>query len=161
MQTFLPYASFRKSAQCLDYRRLGKQRVECKQILLALGVDVGQHRGQILLNGWGNHPAVRMWRDHEWCLLDYAQAMCCEWRRRGYKDTLLPQFEEASHRWLLHSPSEFDQLRASPNWLGYEALHASHRSNLLRKNREWYGQFGWNEPADLQYFWPSHAEVAV
>jgi hypothetical protein len=26
MQTFLPYPSFVKSAKCLDYRRLGKQR---------------------------------------------------------------------------------------------------------------------------------------
>ena len=33
MQTFLPYPDFVKSAQCLDYRRLGKQRVEAKQIL--------------------------------------------------------------------------------------------------------------------------------
>lgn len=28
MQTFLPYPDFKKSAQCLDYRRLGKQRVD-------------------------------------------------------------------------------------------------------------------------------------
>ena len=28
MQTFLPYKDFGKTAKCLDYRRLGKQRVE-------------------------------------------------------------------------------------------------------------------------------------
>lgn len=160
MQTFLPYPSFRESARCLDYRRLGKQRVECKQILLALGVDVGEHRGQILLNGWGNHPAVRMWKGHEWCLLDYAQAICCEWRRRGYKDSLLPQFEASSHRWLRHG-EYFQPLRSSPNWIGYDAFHASHRSNLLRKNRQHYGQFCWSEPADLPYVWPVEKEVAA
>ena len=32
MQTFLPYSDFIKSAKCLDYRRLGKQRVEAWQI---------------------------------------------------------------------------------------------------------------------------------
>ena len=33
MQTFLPYPDFKQSAACLDYRRLGKQRVEGVQIL--------------------------------------------------------------------------------------------------------------------------------
>jgi hypothetical protein len=33
LQTFLPYADFVKTAKCLDYRRLGKQRVEAFQIL--------------------------------------------------------------------------------------------------------------------------------
>jgi hypothetical protein len=32
MQTFLPYEDFTLSAQVLDYRRLGKQRVEALQI---------------------------------------------------------------------------------------------------------------------------------
>lgn len=36
MQTFLPYADFSMSAKCLDYRRLGKQRVEAMQILNAI-----------------------------------------------------------------------------------------------------------------------------
>lgn len=33
MQTFLPYGSFIESAKCLDYGRLGKHRVEAKQII--------------------------------------------------------------------------------------------------------------------------------
>ena len=36
MQTFLPYEDFTKTAQCLDYKRLGKQRVEAYQILRIL-----------------------------------------------------------------------------------------------------------------------------
>ena len=36
MQTFLPYADYTRTAKCLDRQRLGKQRVECKQILNAL-----------------------------------------------------------------------------------------------------------------------------
>ena len=49
MQTFLPYPDFVKSALVLDYRRLGKQRVEARQILdiivndkKALGVIIRQ-----------------------------------------------------------------------------------------------------------------------
>ena len=41
-----------------------------------------------------------------------------------------------------------------PVWFGYEPFHASHRSNLLRKNSEYYGQFGWEEKDDLPYLWP-------
>lgn len=42
MQTFLPYESYDDSAESLDYRRLGKQRVETLQILMTLlGVKVG------------------------------------------------------------------------------------------------------------------------
>jgi hypothetical protein len=41
-----------------------------------------------------------------------------------------------------------------PPWLGDERLHASHRSNLLRKDPEHYGQFEWTEPDDLPYWWP-------
>jgi len=36
MQTFLPYESFRESAKVLDWRRLGKQRVEGMQIINAI-----------------------------------------------------------------------------------------------------------------------------
>lgn len=146
MQTFLPYADFRESAKALDDKRLGKQRVECKQILRALGVYVaGVAKGK----GWVNHPAVRMWRGHEVALLQYAIACCQEWRRRGFEDTLLSQFRRAAIvAWLTRSHSW-------PAWLGDERLHASHRSNLLRKDEEHYSRFGWSEPADLPYVWPT------
>ena len=139
MQTFLPYASFNESAKCLDYRRLGKQRVECKQIYLAL-TDPSY--------GWQNHPAVKMWRGHEAALACYGYVICREWRVRGYNDSLFPWFE-----YKLSSVG----LAPAPDWLGDLALHASHRSNLLRKDPTWYGQFGWTESPDLEYVWPKAA----
>ena len=143
MQTFLPYDSFAESARCLDRQRLGKQRVECKQLLLALGVQVGEHKPTD--SSWANHPAAKMWRGCELALAHYAVMVCSEWRRRGYSDTLLDQFAA-----LLYS------LPAGPvpSWVGSDAFHASHRSNLLRKDRSWYGQFGWSEQDDLPYVWP-------
>jgi hypothetical protein len=152
MQTFLPYPSFRDSARCLDVKRLGKQRVECKQILLALGVPVGEHQPK--RSSWVNHPAARMWQGHEAILCEYAIAVCDEWIRRGYRDTLRPQFVVAHSSLLANS-----RWHSSPNWIGYDAFHASHRSNLLRKDCKHYGQFGWRETADLPYFWPTHEEV--
>lgn len=51
MQTFLPYPDFRATAKVLDRQRLGKQRVETKQILLAL-----ERPGTP--TGWGRHPQL-------------------------------------------------------------------------------------------------------
>ena len=54
MQTFLPYESFEKSAQTLDWRRLGKQRVEGMQIINAI---TGKKRKDGKpYKGWINHP---------------------------------------------------------------------------------------------------------
>ena len=79
MQTFLPELTFEASASALDYRRLGKQRVETYQILRTL---TGKS------DSWKNHPAVKMWRGYEKALCAYGLAICEEWRYvRGYKDT--------------------------------------------------------------------------
>lgn len=70
MQTFLPYPDITLSAAVLDYKRLGKQRVEAMQILNALAG---------LKRGWTNHPAVRMWRGYEDGLAAYHDACISEW----------------------------------------------------------------------------------
>jgi hypothetical protein len=140
MQTFLPSPSYEESARALDYRRLGKQRVETKQILLAMSKTSG---------GWVNHPATKMWRGYELELARYGLAMCQEWVRRGYKDTLRDFFADAIVKFE-------DDYRnpLPPPWLGDERIHASHRSNLLRKDREFYSQYGWAEDDSLPYVWP-------
>lgn len=141
MQTFLPYPSFRDSARVLDYRRLGKQRVEAKQILLALA------------NGgaWANHPATKMWRGYHFALAAYGVSICEEWIARGYNDSLLSFFYDNGHA--------SDEPCTLPPWLGTPAFHASHRSNLLRKDPEFYGKYGWTESPDLPYIWPEPAHA--
>lgn len=155
MQTFLPLPSFRDSARCLDDRRLGKQRVEAKQILIALGVPVGQHEGNPA-SRWKNHPAVKAWYGFERALAHYAIAVCDEWVARGFKDTLTQQFVEASE-WIRLTYADIapSSVAGLPEWLGLPEFHASHRSNLLRKLPEHYSRFGWSEPADLPYVWPA------
>jgi hypothetical protein len=148
MQTFLPYPSFGQSAKSLDYKRLGKQRVESKQILIALGCTVGEHEGNPT-SQWRNHPAVKMWRGHEFYLVDYSLAICAEWANRGYRDTLYSQFHQL---WV--NLACLRELWTPPSWLGEASLHASHRSNLLRKLPDHYSKFGWTEPDDLEYVWP-------
>lgn len=117
--------------RCLDYRRLGKQRVEAMQILNALA---GKSRG------WRRHPAVLMWRGYEPSLRMYLRCAILEWKRRGYVNTMrLPPLARCSRR--------------IPPWLRM-ALIRSHRSNLLRKDASYYGRFGWDVPPDLPYAWP-------
>jgi hypothetical protein len=134
MQTFLPFENFAASAMVLDNRRLGKQRVECKQIYLALTEKD---------YGWKSHPAVKMWRGYESTLALYGQYMCEEWILRGFDDSLKPWFAE---RVAVDNPR--------PPWLGDEQLHRSHRSNLLRKDVVFYRSYFPFEPRDLPYFWP-------
>ena len=66
MQTFLPYSSFTQTASTLGNKRLGKQRVEAKQIYLALTQEE---------YGWKTHPAVLMWKGYEQALAFYGWCM--------------------------------------------------------------------------------------
>lgn len=153
MQTFLPYPNFSDSAECLDNKRLGKQRVECKQLLLALGHAVGPHSPPAKPSGWSNHPAVKMWCGYETSLALYGIAVCVTWRARGYKDSLFVQFGELFAELV-------DKIGGTyPPWLGDDAFHRSHQSNLLRKDPVWYGQFGWAVGPELPYVWPITVEV--
>lgn len=143
MQTFLPYPDFAESARVLDRLRLGKQRVECLQILKAL---TDEHYG------WKDHPAVRMWKGHEGSLVKYAYAICDEWTRRGYKDTVrgkIAEYKKQIESWsgpLNEMP---------PRWLGTNAnVHSSHKAALLVKAPDHYSKFGWTEVPKLDYVWP-------
>lgn len=136
----MPEDTYVASARVLDTKRLGKQRVEAKQIFLSL-TDPEY--------GWKHHPAVKMWRGHEGSLLVYGMAVCREWTSRGHGDTLLEYF----HGEILNSSyAEHDSF---PPWIGDERFHEAHRSNLMRKDPEWYSQFYSHVPTDIPYFWPT------
>lgn len=134
MQTFLPYPNIKKSLQVLDSRRLGKQRVEAYQIL------------NIILNrtetkGWRNHPVVKMWKKYPNALKFYFNECIVEWKKRGYQNNMSLEKIKGKVRF--------------PLWFGNNNFHASHRSNLLRKNKDYYSKLGWTEKADLGYVWPN------
>ena len=141
MQTFLPFPEFERSAAALDYKRLGKQRVECLQILNALTNKT---------SGWKNHPATRMWRGYEKMLCIYAVHICSTWRSKGYQDSLLPTFQ---------AQAMLFEVKGAPPWLGTEAFHRSHQSNLIRKLPEHYGPPFPGVPSDLPYVWPVVEDV--
>lgn len=141
MQTFLPYPSFAESAAALDPLRLGKQRVETLQLLRANTVPD---------YGWRHHPAAKMWAGRLPALVAYGLAMTDAWTALGRADTVRDQ--------LLAFAPEADgvpqELLEMPRWLGDEDFHLSHRSNLVRKDPEFYRPRFGDVPDDLPYIWP-------
>lgn len=132
MQTFVPLYTFEKCAQVLDRQRLGKQRLEAIQLVRTVNGET---------QGWRNHPAAKMWRGHVGALARYGVAMCDEWLRRGYKDTLKAQLLAYAD----NSPA--------PDWWLDERVHASHRARLIEKLPSYYTlKFPGEKPGG--YFWP-------
>lgn len=130
MQTFLPIADFQESARVLDRRRLGKQRVEAMQIINSI----------LTGGGWNRHPATVMWTWNVNALKRYHDVMIKEWVNRGYRNTM-----------SLYEPKVYEM----PIWFGDPQFHASHRSQLLAKDPDHYGRFGWEErPGEIPYLWP-------
>jgi hypothetical protein len=80
-----------------------------------------------------------MWRGYEDALEEYLRVCIIEWVSRGYANSIpIPQIKNFTF----------------PSWMGDNTFHASHRSNLLRKDAVWYGKFGWTEQDNLPYIWP-------
>lgn len=131
MQTFLPFPDFKETAKVLDYRRLGKQRVEAFQILRAL--EDPEY-------GWQNHPAVLMWRGFDDALGLYYNTIVAEWEYRGFRNTMK----------LVELPTNIK----FPGWLWDPRLHTSHQSNLVRKDAGHYRKYFPDVPDDLPYYWP-------
>lgn len=134
MQTFLPYPNFALSVRTLDRLRLGKERVEVKQLLTA--IEGGS-------KGWVNHPAAKMWSKNTDALKAYGNECIKEWVRRGYNNTM-PLWEV---------PDTYEM----PWWLGWEPFHKSHRDNLFRKDSNHYSFFADADP-DRPYIWPEKNE---
>jgi hypothetical protein len=134
LQTFLPYPNIKLSLKTLDNKRLGKQRVESKVIIDLL---LGRKN-----NRWINHPAVKMWKNHEELLKYYYNLSIDEWIKRGFNNNM--EKEKCKNLVDIKTPA----------WFGYYKLHKSHKCNLLRKNFKYYSEFWPNEDINAPYWWP-------
>jgi hypothetical protein len=138
MQTFLPYPDFQKSLESLDNKRLGKQRVETFQILNA--ILKRPKKDGTPYKGWLNHPCSVMWKDYTDALKLYFNISLVVWVERGFTNTMNPE--------ILSS-----DIVEYPHWLGFEKFHSSHRSNLLKKDNDYYLKHGWTENPLDPYIW--------
>lgn len=131
MMTFATSDDLQECVKALDYKRLGKQRVEAYQIWRTLnGVT----------KGWRNHPAVIMWTGHTCFLAKYCNACIDEWILRGYKNTM----QKLPHCWKPRPPP----------WWGWEPVHKSHQASLNRKDPSFY-HFDVSQEEWPEYVWPS------
>jgi len=137
VQIFLPYEDFKKSLRTLDNKRLGKQRVETYQIISAISrrpkLDGTPYKG------WLNHPCTIMWKNHLPALKQYLNYSIMEWIERGFKNTM--NFEIVNEEIVI------------PSFVGNERFHSSHRANLLKKEPDFYNQYGWTENPQDPYVW--------
>lgn len=163
MQTFMPYPDIEESAVALDPRRRFNQINEANVLVACLeqGPYILKHfsmsktyrRGPVkpvppgwvvARTPWYAHAACRMWWGYPEALKAYTNAVILAVWRAGTHPNMTAQLYDLSG-WVC---------RKWPSWLGDDRLHRSHRSNLLRKDPEYYGQHGWTERPDLPYHWP-------
>lgn len=160
MQTFLSEPTIFECAQALDSKRLNKQILEAYQILNVLS-------GNSPTGGWRNHPAVLMWKGHEYSLRSYAMIMINEAQNRGIKiDKNLANINNLESRF---SANWGEQM---PKWFGgeeHDRIMVTHRANLYRKDPVYYAHYAssvnnkLNKPCceGCQYYWVTHKERNV
>lgn len=160
MQTFLPSKDFKTVASMLDSKRLNKQILECYQILNVLSND-DPHAG------WRNHPAVKMWRGHEYILYSYALAMVDEAKKRGIKtdkneENLSILLGRNGKTWGHTFPSWYQNSEIM------KLVTTTHKANLYYKDPEFYHAFQSaalsknNKPCcdKCKYYWVTHKQAA-
>lgn len=146
VNTFVPYPDIHLCAKALDYRRLGKQRVEAYQLWRAL-MGKGRLRPDgtegPATKGWVNHPATLMWKGHTCFLAMYCNAMIDEWVSRGYRNFMskLPHCKTPRPPW----------------WWGWDPIHKSHQASLNRKKPDYY-KFDVGPYENFGYVWPSKVQ---
>lgn len=138
MQTFLPYPDFKKSLESLDDKRLAKQRVETYQLIAGLEGRLTL-KGKPYSKGRVNHPISQMFRDNIPALKQYLNDSIDVWIARGKNNNMVKEI--------------ITEEIIMPLWFGNEEFHKSHRSNLLRKNPDYYKKHGWEDDPNLPYRW--------
>lgn len=144
MQTFILSTNLRESFKMLDYKRLGKQRLECLQILNTITNNK---------KAWSNHPAIKTWRHYPEFLAYYGHLACQEWIARGYNSTIHTKFEELVLGVHMHVPMF---------WYNgdIDKLIACHKSSLYLKDPVFYASFAEFKDMPRDYYIPEQSEIS-
>jgi len=137
VNTFIVNESFEVSADNLDNKRLGKQRVEAKQIIDIL-IYYDEYK-EIPKKGFSNHPAVKMWKGYTNALKLYCNVMINKWISRGFKNTMT----------IYELPENIEL----PWWVNFEPLHLSHKASLNRKDPNFYKFKNLGDYINKGYLW--------
>lgn len=153
-----------ETARLLDDKRLGKQRVEAKQIINAL--EEFDLTGRITKAGWSNHPAVKSWIGFTNHLKVYFNIIVREWCSRGFNNTMqLYPIDERPYnivncnfdgRTSNYDRSQFNQY-SFPFWISFPPFYLSHQASLCRKDPKYYKSLlcdTLNPYLNYGYIWP-------
>ncbi len=147
----------------LDSKRLGKQRLEAKQIIDIL--EYYDDNGEMPDQGWVNHKAVLMWKGHTNALKVYFNYVVKTWKKRGYKNNY--EYYDVDDCEII--PCEFDGVTAKfenkphensfPIWFTFPPFYLAQRAALLMKDYDHYADIFDDdevEPYKFKgYFWPA------
>jgi hypothetical protein len=161
MQIFLPYSDFVKSLDCLDKKRCFKQLIEVRQVLATNGVKVPKATGGYMKPSYKHHPIHKIWGQYPDALMyyhDICMRFCItKWKIKTKPWTfsyLWRPDEKEPYQSLGKFMFPLNQYQLSMPWcVGYKPFHDSHKSNLLRKDSDYYSQFAEEVPDNLEYIW--------
>ena len=156
---FVLSANLKENARLLDNSRLGKQRLETKQIINTLEGNS---------EAWSNHPATLSWRGYVPALKIYYNFIVREWISRGFVNNmeLYPVNEKYyiiksyfdGITTVFYEEKQEDDVTVFPYFFGWWPFIQSHRAALLRKNPDYYSHF-YNEDLipylSKGYVWPN------
>jgi hypothetical protein len=125
VNTFILTNSPKKCVKLLDYKRLGKQRVEAKQIIDTIENDS---------SGWKNHPVTKMWKDNIIGLKYYLNCCIDEWILRGYNNTM----EKYDLSEFILPDGSYDESSILPWFYFNLQIQESFKASLLRKDPSYY-----------------------
>lgn len=128
MQTFLPYADLKRSAEVLHYQHLGTQ---INEVQILLGALHETNNG-----GYRNHPVTNAWRGHEAVLVEFGLVCLEEWWTRGYKGRESNQ--AALHEHMTYVMEGGTEL-TPPSWFGESWVHLQYKRLLVWKKPDFYG----------------------
>lgn len=134
--TFVTHDDPRETAKLLDRARLGKQRLEAKQIIDILSNVPMKNSTKVSSR---KHPAIDMWQGHIVALKFYFNCITKRWIKRGYKNTMeLYDIKETKE---LLTEIETKTPKLFPWWFFCPLLQLSHQCSLYRKNNEYYSKY--------------------
>lgn len=158
-----------ETARMLDNKRLGKQRVEAKQIIEILeDYDSGNLESK---KAWVNHPATKSWIGFTNHLKVYFNIIVREWINRGFVNNMsLYDIDETPYnivpcnfdgKTATYDVSKFDSF-SFPFWISFPPFYMSHQAALCRKDPKYYKSLlcsKLNPYLEFGYLWPSNVDL--
>ncbi len=182
VNTFLPFRDFKKVAKCLDMKRLGKQRLECKQIINLLEYIDGciysqEEKGELVLDykfrktvfykdetpfeikaqyheDKLKKPRKIAWINHPAIKMwiGYTRAL------KEYYNVMVTEWIERGYKNTMEL-YEINENIVYPWWIDWKMLHLTHQASLNRKDPKYYHFEVPEEYTKYTYIWPCNLSV--